>query len=118
MSALAVEKAQILVEMALTLLLSELAIFSKLGREIGVEFLLVGIVATRAVVAGVTGGTSIAGVTLSASVVFIFISIGSGVVVVGVGALALIVGVLRLWSSWGFSGHFGAVFPVMRVDGL
>ena len=117
MSALAVEKAQILVEMALTLLLSELAIFSKLGREIGVEFLLVGIVATRAVVAGVTGGTSIAGVTLSASVVFIFISIGSGVGV-GVGALALIVGVLRLWSSWGFSGHFGAVFPVMRVDGL
>ena len=45
--------------MALTLLLSELAIFSKLGREIEVEFLLVGIVATRAVVAGVTGGTSI-----------------------------------------------------------
>ena len=111
MSALCAEKAQVLIKTALLLLLNEFAVFSKFGGEVKVEFLLVGIVATRAVVASVTG------VTLSAGVVFIFIGVGSGVVVV-VGALALIVGALRLWSGWSFPGHFEVVFPVTRVDGL
>ena len=117
MSALSTEKTQILVKPVLALLLSELAIFSKLGGEIRVGFLLVGSVATRVVVVGITRSTSIAGVTLSAGVVFILLSVGSSVVVGG-GALALIVGALRLQSGWSFSSHFGVAFPVMRVNGM
>ena len=47
-------------ESILTPLLSEFAVFSELG-EVRVGFLLVDIVATRVVVASVTGATSIAG---------------------------------------------------------
>ena len=79
-------------------MLSEFAVFSELEREVRVGFLLVGIGVTRAVVASVTGVTSIAGVFLSTSVVFIFVSIGSSGVV-GIGALALIIGVLGLQSG-------------------
>ena len=43
MSALPTEKAQILVKTALAFLLGQLAIFPKLGREVGVGFLQVGI---------------------------------------------------------------------------
>ena len=45
------------------------------------------------------------------------LSIGSSGVV-GIGALALIIGTLRLWSGQSFSGHLGAVLPLMRVNGL
>ena len=52
MSSLTAEKAEVLVETALLLLLSQFAIFSELEGEVRVVLLLVGIAASRVVVAG------------------------------------------------------------------
>ena len=88
--------------MPLAFLLSELDIFSELGGEIGVGFLLVGIAVARIVVSSGVGVTSVAGVVFIVAVVFVFIRVGSGCVA-GVGALALIIRALRLQSGWGLS---------------
>ena len=98
MSTLSTEKAQVLVEIMLALLLSELAIFSELGGEVGVGFSLVGVAVARIVVSSGIGVTRVAGVVFIAIIVFVFIGLGSGGVG-GVGALAIVVGALRLWSS-------------------
>ena len=92
-----------MVEMALALLLSELAIFSELGGEVIVGFLLVCVAVARIVVPGGIGVTGVAGVVfIVVVVVFIFIGVGSSGVA-GVGALALIIRALRLQSGWGLS---------------
>ena len=97
-----------MVEMALALLLSELAIFSELGGEVIVGFLLVCVAVARIVVPGGIGVTRVAGVVfivvvvVVVVVVFIFIGVGSSGVA-GVGALALIIRALRLQSGWGLS---------------
>ena len=97
-------------------MLGQLAVFSKLGREVGVGFLLVGI--ARVGVSGGVGSAGVAGVVfIVVVVVFIFVGVGSGGVAGG-GALALVVGVLRRWSGRSFSGHFGAAFPITRINGL
>ena len=109
--------------MVLAFLLGQLAVFSEFGGEVSVGLLLVGIAGV-----GIPGGVQSAGVArvvfivavvvfIVAVVVFIFVGIWSGAVV-GVGALSLVVGALGLQSGWSFSGHFRAVFPIMRIDGL
>ena len=81
-----------------------------------VGFLLVGI--ARVGVSGGVRSTGVAGIVFSVAVVFfIFVKVGSGGVA-GVGALALVIGALRLWSGRSFSGHFGVVFPITRINGL
>ena len=79
-----------MVKTALVLLLDQLAVFSKLGREIGVGFLLVGIAGV-----GVSSGVRSTGVAkvvfIVAVVVFIFVRVRSSGVA-GVGALALVIG--------------------------
>ena len=112
MSTLSTEKALILVEMALVFLLGQLAIFSKLGGEVGVGFLLVGIARV-----GVSSCIEVLEMLELFLFLFLFLfAVQSGVV--GVGALALVVGALGLWSSWSFSGHFGTAFPITRINGL
>ena len=103
--------------MALVLLLSEFAVFSELGGEVRVGFLLVGIAVARIVVSSGVEVTRVAGVVFIVAVVFIFIGVGSSGVA-GVGAFALVIGALRLWGAQSFPGHFRAAFPVMRVNGL
>ena len=98
--------------MALVLLLGDFSVFSELGGQVRVEFLLVGV--ARVVGSGCVGITGVARVVFIV-VVFIFIRVGSGGVA-GVGTLALVIGALRLWSGWSFSGHLRASFPVMRID--
>ena len=95
--------------MALAFLLGQLAVFSELGGEVGIGFLLVGIARV-----GIPGGVQSTGV---ARVVFILVGVWSGAVV-GVGALALVIGALGLQSSQSFSGHFRVAFPIMRINGL
>ena len=103
--------------MALAFLLGQLAIFSELGREVRVGFLLVGIAGV-----GVSSGvrsTGVARVIFIVAVVVVFIFVGvwsSGVA--GGGALALVIGAFGLQSGQSFPGHFGAVFPITRINGL
>ena len=104
-----------MVKTALAFLLGQLAVFSKLGREVRVGFLLVGIAGVG--VSGGVGSTGVAGVVFIVVGVFIFVGVGSGGVA-SVGALALVIGALGLWSTQSFPGHFGAVFPITRIDGL
>ena len=102
--------------MALAFLLGQLAVFSELGGEVGVGFLLVGI--ARVGIPGGVQSTGVAGVVfIVAVVVFILVGVWSGAVV-GVGALALVIGALGLQSSQSFSGHFRVAFPIMRINGL
>ena len=101
--------------MALAFLLGQLAIFSELQGEVGVQFLLVGIAGV-----GVSGGvcTGVAGVAfIVVAVVFILVGIRSGVVV-HISALAFVVGALRLQSGRSFSGHLRVAFPITRINGL
>ena len=106
--------------MALVFLLGQLAIFSELGREVGVGFLLVGI--ARVGVSSGVGSTRVAGVVFIIIVVFIVVVVFIFVRVWSSGvagdALALVVGMLRFHSSWSFSGHFGAVFSIIRINRL
>ena len=95
----------------LAFLLGQLAIFSELGREVGVGFLLVGISSS-------VRSTGVARVVFIVAVVaFIFVRVRSGGVA-GVGTLTLVIGVFGLWSGQSFPGHFRAVFPIARIDRL
>ena len=102
--------------MMLAFLLGQLAIFSELGREVGVGFLLVGIAGVG--VSSSAGSTRVARVVFIVAVVaFVFVGVGSSGVA-GVGTLALVIGALGLWSGQSFPGHFGVAFPITRIDGL
>ena len=101
--------------MALAFLLGWLTVFFELGREVRVGLPLVGI--ARVGVSGGVGSTGVARVIFIVVVVFIFVRVGSGGVA-GVGALALVIGAFGLQSSQGFPSHFGAAFPIMRIDEL
>ena len=76
MSSFATEQAEVLLEMALSLCLRELAVFSELRGKVGVGLLLVSIATASVSVTRVTG---VARVTLSTVIIFIFIGILSGV---------------------------------------
>ena len=96
--------------------MGQLVVFSELRGEVRVQFLLVGIAGV-----GISGGVQSTGIArvvfIIAVVVFIFVGVWSGAVV-HVGTLAFVVGALGLQSSQSFSGHFGAVFPITRINGL
>ena len=108
MSGIFTEEVEVLLKAVLSLLLSELAIFSKLGGEIRVGFFLVSIATARVSITGVTG---VAGVALSAIIVFILVGILSGVVVCI--ALSLIIRAFVLVGSQIFSGHLRMALPVI-----
>ena len=113
MSSFATEQAEVLLKMALSLCLHELAVFSKLRGKVRVGLLLVSNATASISVTGVTG---VARVTLSAVIVFIFISVLSGVCFFI--ALPFIVRALVLVGGQIFLGHLGAVLPISGVDGL
>ena len=112
-SSFAAEQAEVLLEMALSLYLHELAVFSELRGKVGVGLLLVSIATASVSVTGVTG---IAGVTLSAIIIFIFIGVLSGVCFFV--DLPFIVRALVLVDSQIFLGHLGAALPISGVNGL
>ena len=110
MSSFATEQAEVLLEMALSLCLRELAVFSKLQGKVGVGLLLVSIATASVSITRVTR------VTLSTVIIFIFISVLSGVCFFI--ALPFIVRVFVLVGGWIFSGHLGTALPISGVDGL
>ena len=109
MSGLATEQAEVLLEMALSLCLHKLTIFSKLQGEVGVG-LLVNIATTSISITGVTSST------LSAIIILIFISVLSGVGFFV--ALPFIVRAFILVGGQIFSGHLGTALPILGVNRL
>ena len=108
MSSLSTEKAEVLLEAVLLLLLSEFAIFTELHGEVRVRLLQVSIATARVSITRVTR------VALSARVVFIFVSIGSSVVICI--ALSLTIRAVILVGSQILSGNLRTVFPITEVD--
>ena len=97
-------QAEVLLEMALSLCLTELAIFTKLGGKVRVGLFLVSVATASVSVTRVTG------VALSATVIFIFVSILSSVGFFI--ALLFIVRAFVLVGGWIFSGHLRTVLPI------
>ena len=110
MSSFAAEQAEVLLEMALSLCLRELAVFSELQGEVGVGLLLVSIATASVSITGVTG------VTLSAIIIFILIGVLSDVCFFI--ALPFIIRAFILVGGWIFLGHLRAVLPISGVDRL
>ena len=107
MPSLATEQAEVLLKMALSLCLHELANFSELQGEVRVGLLLVSIA---------TASICVTRVTLSAIIIFIFIGILSGV-----GFFIALPFIVRAFVFVGgqiFSGHLRMVLPILGVDGL
>ena len=109
-SSFATEQAEILLEMALSPCLCELAIFSKLRGEVRVGLLLVSITTASISVTRVTG------VTLSTIIIFILIGILSGVCFFI--ALPFIVRAFILVGGGIFMGHLGMGLPILGVNRL
>ena len=110
MSSFATEQAEVLLETVLSLCLCELAVFSKLGGEVGLGLLLVSIATASVSITGVTR------VTLSAIIIFILIGILSNVCFFI--ALPFVVRAFVLVGGRIFSGHLRAALPISGVDRL
>ena len=109
-SSFAAEQAEVLLKMALSLCLCELAVFSKLRGKVGLGLLLVSIATASVSITGVTG------VTLSTVIIFILISILSGVCFFV--ALPFIIRAFILVGGWIFLGYLRTALPITGVNGL